>query len=145
MSNPSDPNASQPQPSQPDAPAQPAAPQYTGGPAQPAPPQYAGAPAQPAAPQYAANPAPPTNTLSVISMISSIVGVFTFGVLSILGVILGHVGLNQIKRTGEGGRGFALTGLIVGYVAIALYVIGLLIVLALIPLFVVAGTATSGY
>lgn len=35
-------------------------------------------------------------------------------------VITGHVGIAQIGRTGEGGRGLALAGLITGYVGIAL-------------------------
>ena len=35
-------------------------------------------------------------------------------------VITGHVGIAQIGRTGEGGRGLAIAGLILGYVGIAL-------------------------
>lgn len=133
MSNTQDPNFGQaPAPEQP-APQQP---QYVA-PQQPAPqqPQYA-APQQPPAqqPSYAAPqqyaPAPatkPTNTMAIISMISSIIGWFSFGILCIVGVILGHISMKQIKRTGEGGRGMALAGLIVGYIGIAGWIIGLII------------------
>jgi hypothetical protein len=81
-----------------------------------------------AAPGYAVAPATATtNTLAIISMISSIVGWFAFGSLCIVGIILGHISLKQIKQTGEGGRGMALTGLIMGYIGIAGWIIGLII------------------
>ncbi|MCV7168723.1 peptidylprolyl isomerase [Mycobacterium manitobense] len=51
-----------------------------------------------------------------------------------LGIIFGHISLAQIKRTGEDGRGLALTGLIVGYVATALSIV----FLVLMVLFLVA-------
>lgn len=60
-------------------------------------------------------------------MISSIIGWFAFGSLCIVGVILGHISLKQLKTSGEGGRGMALTGLIMGYIGIAGWVIGLII------------------
>jgi peptidyl-prolyl cis-trans isomerase B (cyclophilin B) len=59
---------------------------------------------------YAAQP-PKTNTLAIISLISSFF-------ISLLGVILGHIALNQIKTTGEGGRGLAIAGLVIGYLGI---------------------------
>jgi len=54
-----------------------------------------------------------TNGLAIASLILGIVGV------SILAIILGHVGLNQIKRNGEQGRGMALAGVILGYIGFA--------------------------
>lgn len=63
---------------------------------------------------YAANyaaPAPKTNTMAIAALISSFF-------ISLLGVILGHIALNQIKNTGEGGRGLAIAGLVIGYVGI---------------------------
>lgn len=90
---------------------QPQTPQY----AQPQP-QYT-APQQPyAAPQPAYAPAPPTNTLAIIALVGSFF-------ISLVGVICGHIALKQIARTGEGGRGLALAGLIIGYVGIAVWVI----------------------
>ncbi len=132
------------------APAAPAAPAYVA----PAAPAYSApaAPAYvaPAAPAYSAPAAPayaapqqhgqapaaaPTNTLAIISMISSIVGLLSWGLLSILGVILGHISMKQIKQRGEGGRGMALAGLIVGYVGIGIYaLVTIIIVFSIIAL-----------
>jgi len=64
-------------------------------------------------PQYAQQPyvaGPKTNVLAIVSLVLSLVSI------SIGGVITGHIALNQIKKNGEGGRGLALAGLIVGYV-----------------------------
>ena len=57
-----------------------------------------------------------TNTLAIIALVSSFF-------ISLLGVILGHIALNQIKTTGEGGRGLAIAALIIGYVSMALAVV----------------------
>lgn len=128
--------------SAPAAPTQPAPPVYSA-PAPPAPPVY-GAPAAPQyAPQYAAAPAQRTNVLAIISMIASIVGLFTYGVLSIAGVIMGHISLKQIKRTGESGRGMALAGLIVGYVGIGIYVVVIILFILGFAALAAAGTLSS--
>lgn len=56
-------------------------------------------------------PLPMTNTLAILSLI------FSF-VFAIVGVILGHVALNQLARTGQQGRGLAIAGLTVGYISL---------------------------
>lgn len=61
-----------------------------------------------------------TNTLAILSLI------FAF-FFSLLAVIFGHVALGQIRRTGEGGRGLAIAGLVLGYVSIAVTVIGVIV------------------
>lgn len=81
-----------------------------------------------------------TNTAAIISMISSLVGWFSFGVLCLVGVILGHVSLKQIKRTGETGRGMAVTGLVVGYIGIAGWI---LVMIGLVIMLGIAGTAIA--
>ncbi len=71
--------------------------------------------------------APPTNTLAIIALILGFL-------VPIGGIICGHIALGQIKRTGEGGRGLALAGLIIGYALTALtvlFVVGYIIVIAL--------------
>lgn len=68
-------------------------------------------PAYLTSPQYTPGP-PPTNAAAVIGFI----GVFF---ISLLGIILGHVALSQIKRRGESGRGFAIAALILGYLRFA--------------------------
>jgi hypothetical protein len=49
-------------------------------------------------------------------------------VLSLLGfnviaIILGAIGLSQVKKTGERGRGFALAAIWIGVISIVLFVI----------------------
>jgi hypothetical protein len=107
---------------------------------QPAPGQPYGQPVygQPYPPAYAAGPR--TNTLALVSMILSLVGLAT-GVTAIGGIVCGHIGLSQIKRTGEAGRGMALAGVIVGYVVVGFWV--LLIVAYIVILVVVFGIAAS--
>ena len=56
-------------------------------------------------------------------MVSSIVGValswtWVLALGVVVGVILGHIALGQIKRTGEKGRGMALAGVIIGWISI---------------------------
>ena len=101
-----------------------------------APPPYGAAPVYGAAPGYAAPYgayAPvKTNTLAVISMIASIAGfiwILPF-IGSLAGVIMGHISLRQIATNGEKGRGMALAGVIVGYVGLALFVIGIIAFIA---------------
>ncbi|MCQ9385691.1 DUF4190 domain-containing protein [Brevibacterium moorei] len=59
--------------------------------------------------------------------------------VSLVGLILGYIALNQIKRTGEGGRGMALAAVIIGWIALALgTIVAIIQVIAL-------GSAMSGY
>ena len=50
----------------------------------------------------------PWNGMAIASLVLSVVG------LSLIGVILGHIALSQIKRTGEQGYVLALIGVILG-------------------------------
>ncbi|MBT2512962.1 DUF4190 domain-containing protein [Arthrobacter sp. ISL-30] len=77
---------------------------------------------------YAPAPAK-TNTLAIVALISSFF-------VSLLGVILGHIALNQIKTTGEGGRGLAIAALVIGYVSMAF---------AIMLIIVMVGAAASQY
>ena len=45
-----------------------------------------------------------------------------------IAIILGFVALNQIKQTGESGRGFAIAGIIIGFVTIGLGLLALIMV-----------------
>lgn len=84
----------------------------------------------------------PTNTLAIVSLVLAILGLtFLPLVASVCAVVCGHISRGQIKRTGEGGSGFATAGLIVGYVSIALFVI----IVGAIVLFVIAAANTSTY
>jgi hypothetical protein len=63
-------------------------------------------------------PPPPVNTFATLSL------VFAF-VFAPAGAILGHLGLAQIRRTGQPGRDRALVGVTLSYAFIALAVIAL--------------------
>lgn len=77
---------------------------------------------------YVSPPPRPTNTLAILALI--------FGILvPVVGIILGHISLSQIKKTGEEGRGLALAGTIVGYSLTGLsllFLIGYLVFFALL-------------
>ncbi|MDM4761444.1 DUF4190 domain-containing protein [Galbitalea sp. SE-J8] len=87
---------------------------------------------------YAYPTAPKTNTLAIVSLVLSLVGV------GLGGIITGHLALGQIKRTGEGGHGLALAGTIIGYVGVAL---GLLVIIGYVVVLAVFGAAwaSTGY
>jgi hypothetical protein len=76
-----------------------------------------------------------TNTLAIISLVTSIL----WGT-ALVGVITGHIALSQIKRTGESGRGLALAGVIIGYVGIGSALLGIVLWVGLI-----AVAASAGY
>lgn len=109
-----------------------------------APPAAQGYPAAPPAGGYPSAPgygayAPPakTNTLAVVSLVSAIVGfVLVPFIASIVAVITGHMSLNQLKQSGEQGRGLALSGTIIGWVGIGFSILGIIAVLAFIPFFI---------
>lgn len=102
---------------------QPGQPQQPGGYAQPGYDQY-GYPA----PQQYPPAAPSMNVFAIIGF----VGVFFAG---IIGVVFGHIALSQIKRSSEGGRGFALAAVIIGYVRVAFTLIGTIAFFAFFGIF----------
>jgi hypothetical protein len=57
-----------------------------------------------------------TNTLSVISIVAC-------WFLPMVAIPLGHIALAQIDRTGEQGRGLAITGLVIGYLGLAVFAV----------------------
>ena len=81
-----------------------------------------------------------TCPLCLTSFILSIAGPFLFlccGLLTlpvaVAAVILGHVGLQQVKQAGGHltGDGFAIAGLIIGYLTLLLIVCGLILLFVL--------------
>jgi hypothetical protein len=126
MTPPSDPYRHEPQPG--DAPYLPGPEQPYGPPISP---PYGQPPVSPGFPYQYSQPAPqisylvkaPTSSMAVTSMVLGIVGVLlgccTFGVPSILAIILGHIGLKETSSGGKDGHGMAVTGLILGYIGAA--------------------------
>ena len=89
--------------------------------------------------QYYA-PARPTNVLAIISLVASCVG------FTVPGIIMGHIALSQIKKTGESGHGLALAGVIVGYCLLAIALIFTVVyVLVFVGLFVWFGDNASNF
>lgn len=73
--------------------------------------------------------APRTNGLAVAAFVLGLCG------FAVLPVILGHIALGQIRRTGDGGSAFAIIGLVLGYLAIVIY--AALIAAIVIPIVIV--------
>jgi hypothetical protein len=71
-----------------------------------------------------------TNVLAIVGLILAIF-------FPIVGAIVGHVALGQIKKTGEEGRGLALAAVIVGWTLTGLAIIG--IIVSVIPIIVLGG------
>jgi len=113
---------------------QPVAPPQPGYAPPPAQPGYGTAPAHPgypapsgyAAPGYAVAAPRPTSGLAITSLVCGIAGIVLFWAIvpvlaSIAAVITGHMALGQTKRDPAiGGRGLAITGLILGYVMVGI-------------------------
>ena len=72
-------------------------------------------PAPAVQPSYA--PAPKTNGLAIATFV---LGLLSFAIIP---VILGHISLNQIKNNGDGGKVFAVIGLVLGYLGILAWII----------------------
>ncbi|MFM9446598.1 DUF1707 and DUF4190 domain-containing protein [Streptomyces acidiscabies] len=64
-------------------------------------------------------PAPPTNGKAVGALVCGVLTTMTMGLTGIPAVILGHTARTEIQRTGEGGEGFAMAGIILGWLSIA--------------------------
>lgn len=71
-----------------------------------------------------------TNGLAIASLVTAIVGGCFYGLGAIVAIILGVVALNQIKQTGQQGRGLAIAGIAVGASVIALWLIFVVFIVA---------------
>ena len=88
----------------------------------------------PSSTPYSSAPEQKTNTLAIVALILGIL-------IPIAGIVVGHISLSQIKKTGENGRGLALTGTILGYVFSVLWII--FWVVTLILPFLIFGSAVT--
>ena len=103
---------------------------------------------QPPPPQYAPAAAPaaarPTNSLAVVSLG---LGVASYVVVPFIGgiaaIVTGHMARAQIRRTGEGGKGFATAGLVLGYVHMLLFLIVVALIVAFFGFLISHGTPTT--
>lgn len=90
--------------------------------------------AYPGAPGYPgmAPAGPKNNGLAVGSMVVSIISILCIQPIGVVGAIMGHVALGQIKKSEgtQGGRGMAIAGIVIGWIAFALFLLILALVLA---------------
>jgi len=76
-----------------------------------------------------------TSALAVISLVAGILGVFPFPLLaSVVAVVTGHLARAEIRREPErlDGDGMAVAGLVLGYLMIAMSLLGVALVLFLL-------------
>ncbi|TXK17648.1 DUF4190 domain-containing protein [Homoserinibacter sp. GY 40078] len=78
------------------------------------------------APYAAPSPAPHTNGLAITSFVLGILG------FALIPVILGHIALSQIRTRGDGGKVFAIIGLVLGYLGLVWWIIFLVFILPLL-------------
>jgi hypothetical protein len=63
----------------------------------------------------------------------------------IAAVILGHIGLVQVKKSGEQGRTYAITGLVTGYISVAIGLIVTILAVLFFSALFFRGMMGSGY
>ena len=76
--------------------------------------------------QQQPQPVQGTNALAISSLVCGIIGWIIPILFALLAIIFGHVARSQIKRSGQGGAGLALAGLILGYIQFVIMSLGLL-------------------
>lgn len=70
-------------------------------------------------PVYATPPTTPTSGYATASLVLGLATFVTGGITGVLAVIFGHLATRETKTGARGGHGMAITGLILGYLAIA--------------------------
>jgi len=85
------------------------------------PPQYPGYPGGMQRPKEGSG-------LAVGSLVCSIVGIVLCFVVTIAGIVMGHIAYAKAKRGEAEGQGVALAGIIVGYVGIGLNILALIFI-----------------
>lgn len=75
----------------------------------------------------------PYNILAIIGFVISLLG------FNVVAVILGAIGLSQIKKSGERGRGFALAAIWIGAISL---VLGTIAIIAFISIAAAAAGAS---
>jgi hypothetical protein len=80
---------------------------------------------------------PRTNSLAILALI--------FGIIQpVVGIIMGHISLSQIRRTGEEGRSLAIAGLAIGYSFLAAGVVFFVVFAGIYVTIIVAAISSSG-
>jgi hypothetical protein len=64
-----------------------------------------------------------TNGMAIASLVCSLFG-WLCVIGPILGLIFGFMALGQIRQTGQRGRGMAIAGIVIGAIALVLFIVG---------------------
>ncbi|GAA1960035.1 DUF4190 domain-containing protein [Agromyces allii] len=91
-------------------------------------------PAPAAQPAAAVAPSEKWNVLSIVGFVLSIIG------FNVVAIVLGFIGLSQVKKTGERGRGLALAAVIIGFASI---VLGIILTIVFVSALATTGAVTS--
>ncbi len=84
---------------------------------------YGSAPPPPGGYGYQPPPqATGTNRMAIASLVCSLFGWLCI-IGGILGIIFGFLALNQIKQSGQGGRGMAIAGIVIGVIVTAIVIL----------------------
>ena len=103
---------------------------------------------EPYAPQTAPPPPPPasgSSGMATASLVLGLLGLFCCGLFAgIPAIITGHLALGQVRRgeAADSSRGLAISGLVLGYVSVVLWLLFLL-VYAAFAVFAVAQSETG--
>jgi len=84
------------------------------------------------APQPTPTPTPAPGATEKWNVLSIVAFVIVFFGFSLVSIILGFIGLSQVKKTGERGRGLALWAIVLGFVSIIIGIIVSIIVVTAI-------------
>lgn len=69
-----------------------------------------------------------TNTLAIVSVVTSILSFFTFVfILSIVAIVTGKIAKRQIAGSSEGGTGMAKAGVIIGWISLIWGILGVIV------------------
>lgn len=79
---------------------------------------------------FVALPRPRTNGKAVGAAVCGVLCLPSFGLTGIPAVVLGQAARSEIQRTGEGGDGLALLGLVLGWMSVAAWTVFLTLALA---------------
>ena len=74
-----------------------------------------------------------TNGVAIATLVTGLLG------MALIPIVLGHIALRQMKRTGEEGQALAVIGLVLGYLALAGCVLLIILMVAGIAFGVSAG------
>jgi Domain of unknown function (DUF4190) len=91
------------------------------------PPVYPGPTGYPGYAPYPPTKPPGTNGKAIAALLTSLLGLVCCGLPSIAGLVLGVIGMRETKRTGQDGYAIALTGAVIGGLAVAGWVVYLLL------------------